>query len=135
MVGERMSYCSILIPYFSRRDRGWILSLFAAVCLLYLPFLGSPFFFDDMTFFFGGVAEKYAHSWFHFDLRWLPYASLGWTEAWFSNVVTHFFHLGNLLLHVANAVLLFYLLRLLAGAVMAENENSTAIVGARGSAR
>ena len=41
-----------MLNYFRSRDRGWILSLFAAVCLLYLPFLGSPFFFDDMTFFF-----------------------------------------------------------------------------------
>lgn len=123
-----MSYRSILAAYFCSRDRGWILSLAAVVCLLYLPFLGSPFVFDDLTFFFGGVAGKYAHSWFHFDLRWLPYATLGWTEAAFSNVVTHFFHLGNLLLHAANAVLLFYLLRLLAGTVSVENDRTGAIV-------
>jgi tetratricopeptide (TPR) repeat protein len=120
-----MSYRSKLSDYFRSRDRGWILSLLAAVSLLYLPFLGSPFFFDDLTFFFGGAASQYAHSAFHFDLRWLPYASLGWTELAFSNVVTHFFHLGNLLLHAANVIVLFYLLRLLGGAV--ENGDSTAI--------
>jgi hypothetical protein len=123
-----MSYRTKLSGYFRSRDRGWVLSLLAAVCLLYLPFLGSPFFFDDLTFFFSGAAEKYAHSGFHFDLRWLPYVSLGWTELLFSNVVTHFFHLGNLLLHAANVILLFYLLRLLAGAVTAENGNSIAVV-------
>jgi hypothetical protein len=123
-----MSYRTKLSGYFRNRDRGWVLSLFAAACLLYLPFLGSPLFFDDLTFFFSGAAGNYAHSGFHLDLRWLPYASLGWTEILFSNVVTHFFHLGNLLLHAANVILLFYLLRLLAGAATAENGNSTAIV-------
>lgn len=121
-----MSYRAKLSGYFRSRDRGWILSLLAAACLLYLPFLGSPFFFDDLTFFFGGAAEKYAHSAFHFDLRWLPYASLGWTELAFSNVVTHFFHLGNLLLHAANVIVLFYLLRLLAGT--AGDPDSAAVV-------
>lgn len=123
-----MSYRAKLSGYFRSRDRGWILSLLAAAGLLYLPFLGSPFFFDDLTFFFGGAASQYAHSTFYFDLRWLPYASLGWTELAFSNVVTHFFHLGNLLLHAANVIVLFYLLRLLAGAAADENGNSTAIV-------
>jgi len=121
-----MSFRAKLISYFRSRDRGWLLSLFAAVGLVYLPFLGSPFVFDDLLFILGGVAGHYAHSWFHFDLRWLPYATLGWTELWFSNVVTHFFHLGNLLLHAANVILLFFLLRLLAGGVMAGNKDSNA---------
>ncbi len=123
-----MSYRIKLSGYFRSRDRGWILSLLAAVFLLYLPFLGSPFFFDDLTFFFGGAAEKYTRSGFHFDLRWLPYATLGWTEMMFSNVVTHFFHLGNMLLHAANVIVLFYLLRLISGAIGAENGDSTAII-------
>lgn len=117
-----------LLNYFRSRDRGWVLTLIAAVSLVYLPFLGSPLQFDDLNFFYGGGAAKYAHSWFHFDLRWLPYASLGWTEMVFSNVVTHFFHLGNLLLHAANVILLFFLLRLLAATVSAESENSVAVV-------
>ncbi len=123
-----MPYRAKLIDYFRSRDRGWILSLLVAVGLLYLPFLGSPFFFDDPGFFLGGTAARYAHSWFHFDLRWLPYASLGWTELLFSNVATHFFHLGNLLLHAANVILLFYLLRQLVGSVVPENGNSSAAV-------
>jgi len=118
----------MLASYFRQRDRGWILSLFALACLLYLPFLGSPFFFDDLTFFFSGAAGHYAHSWFHFDLRWLPYATLGWTEMLFSNVVTHFFRLGNLLLHAANVILLFYLLRLLMGAAIPDRKDSPAVV-------
>lgn len=105
-----------LLNYFRTRDRGWVLSLILLTGLVYAPFLGSPFFFDDLTFFFGGISGHYAHSWFHFDLRWLPNASLGWTELAFSNVVTHFFHLGNLILHIANSVLVFYLLRRLVAA-------------------
>jgi hypothetical protein len=113
-----MSIRARLLNYFCSRDRGWVLVLFAAACLLYLPFLGNPLFFDDMPFFYGGVARQYAHSMPNFGLRWLPYASLGWTEIAFSVVVTHFFHLGNLLLHAANTILLFYLLRRLAGSII-----------------
>ena len=114
--------------YFYQHDRGWVLSLIAAVCLVYLLFLGNAFFFDDLHFFTGDVLNKYAHSYFFFDLRWLPYASLGWTAALFSDVVPHFFHLGNLLLHLANAILLFYLLRLIVGAVIPDSTDSPALV-------
>ena len=117
-----------LLSYFQRHDRGWVLSLFAAVCIVYLPFLGSPFIFDDLNFFTGTVPDTYAHSTFQFNIRWLPYASLGWTAVVFSDVVTHFFHLGNALLHAANVILLFYLLRLLFGAVMPNHENPKALV-------
>ena len=123
-----MSFRTSLQGYFRRRDRGWILSLFAAVCLVYLPFLGNPFVFDDLNFFSGDVPKVYAHALFQFNLRWLPYASLGWTAALFSDAVPHFFHLGNALLHAANVILLFYLLRLLTGAIIADHENSRALV-------
>jgi len=123
-----MSFRSSLLNYFVRRDRGWMLSLFAAVCLAYLPFLGNPFVFDDLNFFSGDVPEVYAHSLFQFNLRWLPYASLGWTAAVFSDAVPHFFHLGNALLHAANVILLFYLLRLLLGAVLTGHEHSKTLV-------
>lgn len=119
-----MSFRSSLLNYFIRRDRRWMLSLFAAVALVYLPFLGNPFVFDDLNFFSGTVPDIYAHAPFQFNLRWLPYASLGWTAAVFSDAVPHFFHLGNMLLHVANVILLFYLLRLLLGAVLAGQEQT-----------
>ena len=117
-----------LLNYFNQRDRGWMLSLLAVVCLIYLPFLGSPFVFDDLPFFVGGAASYYARAPFNFDLRWLPYSTLGWTAAIFGDVVPHFFHLGNALLHAANVILLFYLLRALSSAVIADNENSTKLV-------
>ena len=46
----------------------------------------------------------------------------------FSNVVMHFFHLGNLLLHAANVIVLFYLLRLLIGAAIPDLKDSPAVV-------
>lgn len=117
-----------LFDYFRNRDRGWMLSLVAAVFLVYLPFLGNPFFFDDLSFFMSGAAEHYAGAGFHFDLRWFAYASLGWTAALFSDVVPHFFHLGNLLLHAANVILLFYLLRQLIGAVFPDQRHSPKMI-------
>lgn len=125
-----MDYRNGLLNYFHQRDRGYILLLLMAVCLIYLPFLGSPFVFDDLNFFFkSGGAERYAHSLFQFDLRWLPYASLGWTYAIFSDVDTYFYHLGNMLLHFSNVILLFYLLRQLVGAVIPGQEKSAALIG------
>lgn len=122
-----MSIREKLLSYFASRDRGWILSLFAAVCLLYLPYLGSPFIFDDLSFFKSGLVSHYAHVWFNFDLRWLPYASLSWTALLFSDAAPHLFHLGNLLLHIANVILLFYLLRQLVLAAIPESHNSSVV--------
>ncbi|ADE10779.1 tetratricopeptide repeat protein [Sideroxydans lithotrophicus] len=113
-----------LLGYFSRHDRGWVLSLIAAVSLIYFPYLGNPFFFDDGYLFTGNVMSHYAHSMFHFDLRWFSYVTLGWTAALFSDVVPHFYHLGNLLVHSANAILLFYLLRQIVGAVSPDTHDS-----------
>ncbi len=121
-------YSAKLLNYFRQLDRGWMFSLLAAVGLVYLPFLGNPFVFDDLTFFMSDVAASYGNSWFRFDLRWLPYASLGWTAAIFSDAVPHLFHLGNALLHAANVILLFYLLRQLVGAVITGQEKSSAII-------
>lgn len=125
---QPMSYRAKLRSYFHSRDRGWILSLLAAACALYLPFWGNPFFFDDLSFFLGGVASKYAQSGFHLDLRWLPHATLGWTEALSTNAVTELFHAGNLLLHASNTILLFYLLRLLAGSVAPDGKSSNTVI-------
>lgn len=112
---------------FLRRQRNQRLLLALTIGLVYLPFLGSDFFFDDLMF-FGETAKYYATSWFQFDLRWFPYASLGWSVTIFSDVVPHFFHLGNVLLHVGNVLLLFYLLRQLLGAIIEQPEQSRTII-------
>ena len=123
-----MNYREILMDYLRQRDRGWILSLFAVVCLIYLPFLGNPLVFDDLAFFTTAALESYLTSTFQFGPRWLPFASFSWTNEIFSNVIPHFFRLGNVLLHAINAILLFYLLRHLIAAVISELKNSKVIV-------
>ena len=115
-----------LLDYFRQRNRSWALSLFAMVCIVYLPFLGSPFIFDDLPFISSNFADHYTHSLFQLELRWLPYSSLYWTSAIFSDVLTYPFHLGNMLLHAANVILLFFLLRQMANAAIPDNENFSA---------
>lgn len=117
-----------LLSYFRQRNRGWLFSLLAAVCLVYLPFLGNPFVFDDLSANIGNMAARFTHSQFQFEPRWLPLASLGWTSAIFSDVLPHPFRLGNLLLHAANVVLLFFLLRQLVGAVIPDHEKPSATI-------
>lgn len=121
-----MNWRTVLLNYFHQRNRGWVLSLFAAVCVIYLPFLGNPFVFDDLSFFVGDTVKHYTHSLFQFELRWLPYASLTWTYAIFSDVLPHIFRIGNMLLHAANVILLFFLLRQLVSAVIPHDEQSSA---------
>ncbi len=122
-----MSVSASILKYFRERDRGWVLSLLLAVCLLYLPFLGSPFIFDDLSFFMTGISGTYTH-WFRFDLRWLPNASIAWTEVFFTHEATHFYHLVNLLIHAGNTLLLFYLLRRLMLAGRPANSSQGALI-------
>ena len=100
----------IAIGAFLRGQRNQHLLLALAIGLVYLPFLGSAFFFDDIGF-FSSAAKYYASSWFQFDLRWFPYASLGWSVTIFSDVVPHFFRLGNALIHLGNVILLYVLIQ------------------------
>lgn len=126
-------YFEILSAYFGARDRGRILILLAAVCIVYLPFLGNPFIFDDVNIFSAGFTYRYSHYYQHtqygliFDFRWLPYASLGWTTRLFSDIFPQPFRIGNVLLHFANVIILFQLLRSLLGAVLREQSQSTYI--------
>lgn len=110
------------------RERAMMFALLAAACLVYLPFLGNPFVFDDLSFFNSGMPAHYVETLAQLELRGLPYASLGWTVAVFSDAVPHFFHLGNMLLHAANVVLLFFLLRRVTGAQLPADEQSPVIV-------
>ena len=118
-----------LMKYFLQYDRAWVYSLIAVVFLVYLPFLGNPFVFDDVYFFYNSERlQAYASSLFSFDLRWLPYASLGWTAVLFSEEVPHLFHLGNMLIHGANVILLFYLLRQITEAAITKYVNTNEIM-------
>jgi protein O-mannosyl-transferase len=117
-----------LNKYFSERDRARILLMLAAVGMVYLPFLGNPFVFDDLNFFATGAIGAYADKWLDPGLRWLPYASLGWLYTIFSDEIPHIYRLGNTLLHAVNTILLFYLLRNLMVAVKPESKNTSAVV-------
>ncbi len=117
-----------LSNYFRERDRGRVLALLAAVCALYLPFLGNPFIFDDVPLLSGDFLNYYAHTPFKLDFRWFHFASMGWTARVFSDLFPHPFRLGNLLLHAANAILLFHVLRQLLVAVLREQNRSPMIV-------
>ena len=129
MGGILISDSKRLMKYFLQYDRAWVYSLIAVVFLVYLPFLGNPFVFDDVYFFYNSERlQAYASSLFSFDLRWLPYASLGWTAVLFSEEAPHLFHLGNMLIHGANVILLFYLLRQITEAAITKYVNTNEIM-------
>lgn len=98
-----------LLGYFSQRNRGWVLSLLAAVFLVYLPFLNNPFVFDDLNFFSWPTSSQ-DEQLANFGLRWIPYTTLVWTRTHFGDAPP-LFRLGNLLLHATNVLLLFFWLR------------------------
>ena len=83
--------------------------LLLAVIVLYTGSLSAPLVFDDFTFFATPeTLSKYSH--FEVDLRWLPYASLAGTVNWLGFNI-FWLRLGNVLLHAANAITLFFLLK------------------------
>lgn len=123
-----MSSREKLTHYFRQRDRGWMLALFALVCIVYLPFLGNPFIFDDVNVIQSGTLDSLAHDGFQLGLRWLSYASLGWTYVIFGDTLPHFYHVGNLLLHTATVITLFYLLRQLMLTLVADGQNNSHII-------
>ena len=77
---------------------------------LYFRALSGPLFFDDEGFFENSAGLAAFSSSFNFNLRWLSYTSLSRTVDWFG-ADPYWLRLGNLLLHLANAVILFFLLR------------------------
>ncbi|MFZ5523797.1 MAG: tetratricopeptide repeat protein [Pseudomonadota bacterium] len=84
--------------------------LLLAVVALYAGSLSAPFVFDDFSFFSNAdVLSGYGHG-FSFGLRWLPYASLAWTADWLG-FDRSWLRLGNVLLHAANSIALYFLLR------------------------
>jgi hypothetical protein len=92
---------------------------------LYAQSLSAPFVFDDLDFFENReMLWKYGHTYFHFDSRWLSYSTLGWTVRGFG-LDLFWLRLGNVLLHAANAIALFFLLRRLFQVTLADTANST----------
>src|SRR4030067_913274 len=80
-----------------------------AVIALYARPFPAPFVFDDIDFFSSPQMLARYGAYFSLELRWLPYASLvlttdslGFDPSWL--------RLGNVLLHAANSIALFFLL-------------------------
>jgi protein O-mannosyl-transferase len=98
--------------------------LLLAILVLYAGSLHAPFVFDDIGFFSNpGNIAKYSHKIFSFDLRWLAYATFGWTANWFGLDI-FWLRIGNVMLHAANAITLFFLLRRLFQVTLVRSDNS-----------
>jgi hypothetical protein len=104
-----------------------IIILLAATLALYAGSLHAPLVFDDIDFFVGPESvAKQIHRYFNFELRWLSYSTFNWTINWFGfNLL--WLRLGNVLLHAANAVALFFLLRRIFQATLSANDGSNVI--------
>jgi len=113
--------------YLMTRDRTLLLLLLAMVFVIYVPFLGNPFIFDDLNFLIVDVYQHYSGDLFKFELRWLPYVSLGQTYILFSNIHTYLYHAVNLLLHAATVIALFYWLRKITVTLIHNSENDLRI--------
>ena len=99
--------------------------LLLSVIGLYAGTLSAPFVFDDLEFFGKPeVMAKYSQGYPSFELRWLANASLVRTTEWFG-YDPYWLRLGNVLLHAANVIVLFFFLRRLFQVVLAgENEHT-----------
>ncbi len=100
-----------------------LLALCLPVTLLYGQFFWNPVVFDDIYFFDGSAHEQYLGKVFSFDLRWLPYATFEWTRSLFGLELIGF-RLGNLALHLATTITLFFFLRRLFAQVLNVNNES-----------
>src|SRR4030065_2907198 len=84
--------------------------LLLAVITIYAGSLPAPFVFDDIDFFSSPQMLARYGAYFSLELRWLPYASLVRTTDWLG-LDSSLLRLGNVLLHAANSIALFFLLR------------------------
>ena len=101
-----------------------ILVVMALIAALYGQFLNNAIVFDDLNFFMMDDAGNLPVSSYTFgflELRSLPYASLAWTKDLFGLGLIPF-HVGNMLLHMATSLSLYFLLIALFD--LAKGENS-----------
>ncbi len=104
---------------------GYSFVLLIAIVLLYGQFLENPIVFDDQRFFMLDFAGNQPVSNYHFslfELRSFPYATLAWTKSWLGLELIYF-RVGNLLLHAAAVLALFFFLAKLL-AVVSEPHNT-----------
>src|SRR5258706_6996840 len=91
------------------------LLLVGLVCAVYAPYLKNAYVFDDLVLFNGQTIYDYAAELWRTQVRWLSYATLAHTYMLTDGSMVAL-RLGNLLLHAANAIAVFVLLRDLLGA-------------------
>ncbi|GAB1231610.1 hypothetical protein UT4_00760 [Ferrigenium sp. UT4] len=102
-----------------KRKLIYVMVLICTTAMLYGQFLWNPIVFDDSPFFMVNASghqpvDDYRYS--PLELRSLPYATLAWGKAAFGLDMLHF-RIENLLLHAAVAVVLFFFLSRVFGAV------------------
>jgi tetratricopeptide (TPR) repeat protein len=107
-----------------------VLALIGLVCAVYAPYLKNAYVFDDLVLFNGLTIYDFATELWRTRTRWLSYATLAHSFILSDGSIV-VLRLGNLLLHAANAVAVFVLLRELLGApndrgIKAANEPSQA---------
>lgn len=96
---------------------------------LYLPFLHNPLFFDDMPFFKNGGLENVFLAGFSFSLRWLPYFTAAWVDLIFDHNIAIQRSI-NLALHIANAAMLYTLIKQISNHVAPHRNNERAAFAA-----
>ncbi len=92
------------------------LLLVGLACAVYAPYLRNAFVFDDLVLFNGLTIYDFATELWRTRTRWLSYATLAHSYVLSDGSIV-VLRLGNLLLHAANAIAVFVLLRELLGAV------------------
>jgi hypothetical protein len=100
-----------------------LIALCLPVSLLYGQFFWNPVVFDDIYFFNGSIHTRYLDKFFAFNLRWLPYATLEWTHSLFGFDLV-WFRIGNLILHLATVITLFFFLRRLFEHVLTDSKET-----------
>lgn len=118
---ERLSGCLIMFDKHKQKTLLMIVLLVALVAALYGQFLWNPILFDDSSFFqLEGDGSSHVATFSSFsplELRSLPYATLAWTAQLFGLELIGF-RIGNLALHAATVVALFFFLWQLFDAVL-----------------
>lgn len=114
MYERNLHTLKILPNYCFTKNRVILFSLFSLTLLVYLPFIGNPFIFDDLPFFASGNASNFDFANFNFHPRYFSYATLAllWN---FSLDIPLAYRIVSLLAHSLNAILLFGLLSRLSG--------------------
>jgi tetratricopeptide (TPR) repeat protein len=92
------------------RSAWTIFALFTAAAGLYGWYLWNPVVFDDISFFDGSVHDLYLSRFIPFSPRWLPYATFEWTRV-VLGLDLIWFRLGNLAIHLASTITLYFFFR------------------------